>query len=62
LPVVAVALKVMVFGAVKFESGTPKLHVGKSTAPAGEAVTAQVRVTEPAKEFAPITVMRHVPD
>jgi hypothetical protein len=38
-----------------------RLHVGRLAAPAGELVTAQVRVTAPVNEFAGVTVMVEVP-
>jgi hypothetical protein len=63
LPVGVDALKLIMFGAVKFESGTPKaLQVGGLSAPIGEAVTAQVKVTLSALfMFDPVTVMSEVP-
>jgi hypothetical protein len=33
------ALKVIVFGEVKFRSGAPNVHLGTSTAPAGVLFT-----------------------
>ena len=45
VPVVAVLLNVIMFGAEKFVPGVEKLQVGRSTAPAGEPVTAQLSVT-----------------
>ena len=57
LPLVAVGVNVMVCGAVKFWSGVPKLQVGKSTAFIGSPLTTQLRVTEPANEFAAVTMM-----
>jgi hypothetical protein len=63
LPVSDPALNVIVLGAVKFWSGAPKLlQVGKSTAPDGAPLTVADRLTVPAKPFAPVTVIRHVPD
>jgi hypothetical protein len=58
------AVKLMMFGAVKFESGTPKaLQVGGSSAPIGEVVTAQVKVTLSALTMLdPVTVIRSVLD
>jgi len=61
-PVSDAELNVIVFGALKFRSGEPKLQVGASAAPAGVVVTEVVRVTVPAKPFDPVTVMRHEPD
>jgi hypothetical protein len=52
----------MVPGAVKLESGAPKLQPGKSLALGGEVLTPQVSATLPLKLFAPVTVMRQVPD
>jgi len=60
-PLVAVLLSVIVFGAVKFWSGVPKLHVGRSTALGGSAVTVQLSATEPVNEF-PVTVISCVVD
>jgi hypothetical protein len=57
LPEVFVELNVMIFGAVKFCPGVPKLQVGGETAPDGELVTAQLRVTEPVNPLAAVTVM-----
>jgi hypothetical protein len=62
LPVVEDAVNVIVLGAVKFWSGIPKLQVGTSTALGGVPLTAELKVTVPANPFAPVTVMRHVPD
>lgn len=62
LPVSDPALNVMVAGPVKFESGAPKLQLGKSVALGGAWETPQLKVTEPLNPFAPATVMRHVPD
>ena len=58
------AVKLMMFGAVKFESGTPKaLQVGGLSAPIGEAVTAHVKVTLSALTmFDPVTVITWVLD
>jgi hypothetical protein len=61
-PVVAALLKVMVFGAAKFdEAGVPKLQVGKSTAPDG-GVTAQMRVAVPVNPLTAFKVMGSAPD
>jgi len=62
LPEVFVELNVIVFGAVKFWEGVPKLQVGESTAPDGELVTAQLRVTAPVNPPDAFTVMSCVPD
>src|SRR5260221_13538194 len=45
LPEVFVELNVMILGAVKFCPGVPKLQIGGETAPAGELVTPQLRIT-----------------
>ena len=47
LPVIWLEVKVIVFGAVKFKSGGPKLQLGKSTAFVSTVVTVQPRVTPP---------------
>jgi len=60
--VAVVVFKVMVLGALKFESGRPKLHTGKSTEPDGSPVTAALRVTVPLNPFCPVTVMSCVAD
>ena len=57
-----VDVKLMVPGAVKFESGAPKLQIGRSTAPCGPLLMPQVRVTAPLKLFAPTTVIKQDPD
>lgn len=62
VPVGATALNEMEFGAVKFESGAPKEQVGKSAAPDGEAVTAELRVTVPTKPVVPVAVTSCVTD
>ena len=62
LPEVFVELNVMIFGAVKFCPGIPKLQVGGDTAPDGELVTAQFRVTDPVNPLAAVTVMSCAPD
>ena len=62
LPEVFAELNVMIFGGVKFCPGVPKLQVGGETAPDGELVTAQLRVTEPVNPFAALAVMSCVPD
>src|SRR5882724_3276700 len=62
LPEVFVELNVMIFGAVKFCPGIPKLQVGGETAPDGELVTAQLRVTAPVNPLAALTVTSCMPD
>ena len=62
LPPGAPADNVMVFGAVKFEPGAPKAQVGGWDAFDGALLTPQVKVTAPAKLFAPVTVIRQEPD
>ena len=62
LPEVFAELNIMILGAVKFCPGVPKLQVGGETAPDGELVTAQLRVTEPVNPLAAVTVMSCVPD
>jgi hypothetical protein len=62
LPVSEEALKVIVFGAVKFAlAGWPKLQVGAFMAPGG-LLSAALSATVPAKPFAPVVVIRHDPD
>ena len=56
-PDVFAELKVMTFGAVKFCPGIPKLQVGGETAPDGELLTAQLRVTAPVNPLAALTVI-----
>ena len=62
LPGVFVAVRVIVFGAVKNVAGAPKLQAGMSTAPEGEAVIAADNVTAPAKPYVPATEMTHDAD
>ena len=53
----------MVLGLEKFvDDGLPKLQVGKSIALAGELAILELRLTVPANELSPVTVMRHDPD
>lgn len=62
VPVSEFVASVIVPGAVKFESGAPKLQPGKSVALPGVMLSPQESVTAPLKLFAPVTVIKHVPD
>ena len=62
VPVSDDVVSVIVPGAVKLESGAPKLQLGLSVAPDGPPLIWLVRVTVPVNEFASVTVNRHEPD
>jgi hypothetical protein len=52
----------MVPGGVKFVPGVPKLQLGKFVALGGVPLRPQLRVTVPLNPFAPVTVIKQVPD
>ena len=62
LPVSDAADSVIVFGAVKFVPGVPKLQVGGSTAPLGSLVTEKPWRQCRRTNYCPVTVMRQFPE